>query len=292
MNRLFFHFILLAMSSGLLLCCKREPAPVPNSTFKLVFSNGDIIHEQDISYYDSSTHFIFLKENTTEKPGLTTFKAYVDTAVIYEGIIHPCSFSAPPRTDISISDCFHYGKNIIALQCYTGKGSVMNDPRIIQALAADGRLRNGISCHVAEIQVTPYRDYTRVSCTIVVKNHDKINYYVPDPAKMGNQKFNYFTNGLNFRNTETGVYSFLRWSASMPDWNNVTLNDFTILKSGEDKIFTFESNDYHPMVPGVYEVRFRYQGLNYSAGNFNLNQKDGRVWVGESKYHTDFFLIQ
>ena len=98
---------------------------------------------------------------------------------------------------------------------------------------------------------------------------------------MGELDFNCYTGGLSFLNINTKVSSFLRWSVPNSDWADLTMNDFSILKGGAEVKYTFKSSDYYKMEKGVYKAQFRFCGLKYSLPDFNLSQKDGRIWIGE-----------
>jgi len=263
-----------------------------DSKFKVEFSDGNVITENDLLFYDSSTHFLFLKKDFDFNQSISGFYVFVDNDTIYQGIIHSCVLSTPPLSPFFITDCFHYGNDIIEIGCYTESNDLRNDQRIINALENSGLLHHGLSCNINSIKVNSFNDFSEVICKITLKNNDNINYYILDPEKMGELDFNYFTGGLLFQNIETKVRSFLRWSISNPNFGNLTLNDFSILKSDSGVTYTFKSSDYYKMDKGIYKARFSFCGTKGNTSKFNLNQKDGRIWVGSVPSLLDNIIVE
>jgi hypothetical protein len=265
----------------LLFSCKKENNSDGDGSLKIEFSNGTIITQNDIVFYDSSTRIFFLKNNLPDQK-FTSFDVKLKNQTIYSGQHHACELSSLPKSDIYISGCFLYGSDILEIGAYQGKEPMVNDSRIIQYLESKKLLKKGISCSIKNIEVLNYPGYSKVTCKISLKNHDNNNYYIPDPAKMGESKFSYYTGGLNFYNTGTNTYSFLKWTSPVSDWYTVALNDLSVLKAGAETEIIFTSTDYHSIEKGNYRIRFVFPGLRYSTSTFDLNQSGGRIWVGES----------
>ncbi|MBN2349043.1 MAG: hypothetical protein JXJ22_09410 [Bacteroidales bacterium] len=253
-----------------------------DNNFHLLFSDSTVIHQNDVYYYDSSTHIFFLNKDLEFRHQPTFFKVYAENEKIYQGTIHPCAFSSLPLSIFSISDCFFYGKNCIQVDCQDESNDLRNDPRIINSLENNNLLRNGISCTIDTIQVISHSDFSEVFCGVTIKNHDKANYYILHPETMGELDFVYYTGGLFFRNNETNMFSFLRWSVSHPDWANISMNDFYLLESEKEVSFSFRSSDYYKMETGDYTARFRFMGIYDDQSDLNPVQPNGRIWIGES----------
>ncbi|MDP3433803.1 MAG: hypothetical protein Q8T04_12660 [Bacteroidota bacterium] len=73
----------------------------------------------------------------------------------------------------------------------------------------------------------------------------------------------------------------LRWSVQSGTWSMGNMDDMSLLKKGTKVTYTFQSSDYYKMEPGKYSAKFRFCGTQYCTPNINLNQKNGRVWVGQ-----------
>jgi len=286
--------LILGLIFGLyLISCESESdTNLNDSEFKVEFSDGTLITENDLLFYDSSTHLLFLKWDFDFNQSISGFNVLVNNDKIYQGIIHSCALSSPPPSPFFITDCFLYGNDIIEIGCYTESNDLRNDHRIINALKNSNILHNGLSCHIDTIKVNSFDNYSEVTCTITIKNNDNIDYYILDPEKMGELDFNYFTGGLFFQNIDTKVSSFLRWTISNPDFAYLTMDDFSTLKSGKEVTYTFESSDYYKMDKGIYKARFSFCGTKHNTSKFNLNQKDGRIWVGSVPSLLDNIIVE
>ena len=282
----------LIISLFLISCDPESNINRSDSEFKVEFSDSTLITEDNLLFYDSSTYLLFLKRDFDFNQSMSGFNVFVDNDTIYQGIIHSCVLSTPPPSPFFITDCFHYGNDIIEIGCYRESNDLRNDQRIISALKNSNLLLNGITCRIDSIKVNSFSDYSEVTCTITIKNNDNINYYILDPKKMGELNFNYYTGGLFFQNIDTKANSFLRWSISNPDFGNITINDFSILKGGSEVTYTFKSSDYYKMDKGIYKVQFRFCGTKENTSEFDLNQKDGRIWVGDVKACIDSILVE
>jgi len=282
----------LILSLFLISCDPESNTNRIDSEFKVEFSDGTLITEDNLLFYDSSTYLLFLKRDFDFNQTMSGFNVLVDNVTIYQGIIYPCALSAPPPSPYYILDCFLYGNDIIEIGCYGESNNLRNDQRIISALKNSNLLLNGITCRIDSIKVNSLSDCSEVTCTITIKNNDNINYYIIDAKKMGELDFNYYTGGLSFQNIDTKVNSFLRWSISNPDFGDITINDFSILKGGSEVTYTFKSSDYYKMDKGIYKVQFRFCGTKENTSEFDLNQKDGRIWVGDVKACIDSILVE
>lgn len=252
-----------------------------NDGFKIKFNDGKVLTEKDISFYDRSTHLIFLNGDLELNKNISDFSVSVAEDIIYHGVIHSCILSSPPTSPYIISDCFLYGHNILELGYYGESNDLRNDPRIIDAFDKSNLLRNGISCRIDKVEIQSFENHSQVTCTITIQNNDNINYYILDPKKMGDLDFNYFTGGLTLQNMDTKLTHPLRWSIQSGTWSNITMDDLSLLEKGSKATYTFKSSDYYKLEPGKYSARFQFCGTKHCTPNFNLNQNDGRVWVGQ-----------
>ncbi|MDD2380226.1 MAG: hypothetical protein WCY58_02080 [Mariniphaga sp.] len=273
-------FTFIVLSIAVITSCEEANEPNPNPLFRIEFSDGTQITENNISYYDSSAHLLFLKMDFELDQSFSGFTVFVGNDTVFSGVIHLCLWSSMPKTPHFMTDCFHYGYNILEMGFYGNTNDLRNDPRIINALKSRSLLRNGISCTMDTIEITALENSSRVACTITLENQDDIGYYVLDPAKMGDLHFNYFTGGVTLRNSETKVSYPLRWSVPYVEWDNLSMDHFYLLQKNSKVTFTFQSSDYHRMEPGSYSTWFSFCGPRHNIPEFNLNQPDGRIWVG------------
>lgn len=272
--------MIFSLLSVLFFTSCEEDETILDSEFRIEFSDGTQITANNILYCDSSTHLLFLKGNLELSQSVSDFNLVVNNDTVFNGIIHSCVLSSPPPLPHYISDCFLYGNNILEIGFYGDSNDLRNDPRIINALKNRNLLRNGIGCTIDNIGINPQDNSSQVICTITLKNNDDVDYYIPDPGKMGDLHFSYFTGGLTIKNTNTKISYPLRWSVPYPEWNNISIDDLSVLKKNSTVTFTFQSSDYHKMDPGNYSARFRFCGITHHTADFNLNQENGRIWVG------------
>lgn len=288
-----FNFILtFCFLICLFFSCESEiDKTIKNSMFKLKFSNGTEITETDIKYYDSATHFLYLKENLDFNKSITGYSVFVDDDTIYKGIIQSCALSSLPKSPYFISDCFSNGYNIVEFGFISNSKDLRNDTRIINSLKSDNLLRNGLSCSIDSIVINSFDNYSEVTCKITIANHDTINYYILDKNKMGELDFNYYTGGLSFININTKSRSFLKWSISSPTWSDLSMNDLSILASNSKVSYTFKSSDYYKMENGYYNATFSFRGIS-KDDNLNIEQNDGRIWIGYASATRDSILVK
>jgi hypothetical protein len=293
--------LILGLIFGLYLisCESEKDTNLDDSEFIIEFSDSTLIIENDLLFYDSSTHILFLKQGFDLNQSISGFNVLVDNDKIYAGIIYSCHLSNPPPSPFFIGDCLFYanggGNDIVEMGYYPINPSsidLRNDPRIINALKNSNLLHNGLTCQIDSINVNSFDNYSEVTCTITIKNNDNINYYILDPEKMGEQNFSYFIGGLYFRRIDNQADASLRWLNSNSDWADLTINDFSVLENDSEVTYTFKSSDYNKMDKGIYKVRFNFCGTKHETSKFDLNQDNGRIWVGIVESSNDSILVE
>jgi hypothetical protein len=86
---------------------------------------------------------------------------------------------------------------------------------------------------------------------------------------------------LSFSNVNTGLGSFIKDSNSSRQRDDIGAEDLSLLKSNSSVTYTYKSRNYHAIPAGEYKVRVRFSGIVYTAEDFQLNQRNGRIWVGD-----------
>ena len=285
--------ITLGLLSALSLSsCENENAFNNSDDFRIAFNDGKTITGNDILFYDSSTHLIYLKSGLKLNPDITDFYVLVARDTIYHGIIYSCLLSSMPPSPYFIVDCFQYGNDILEIGYIGDESDLRNDQRIIEAFKNSNKLRNGLSVRLDNVAIQSFEDHSGVICTITVQNNDNLNYYILDPGKMGDLDFNYFTGGITLQNADTRLTYPLRWSVQSGTWSNISPDDLSLLRKGSKVTYTFQSSDYNRMEAGRYSARFRFCGTEHCTPGLNLNHKDGRIWVGSILLKIDDILIQ
>ncbi|NQU04579.1 MAG: hypothetical protein HQ568_00690 [Calditrichaeota bacterium] len=218
----------------------------------------------------------------------TEFALQVNDDIIYIGIIYPELVSAPAPTSFFIASQSYpdFNSSIIQLKYldfYEGTIDLRNDTRIINSLKNSDILHHGIKCIIDSINLSAEND-SSIIYSFTIKNLDDIAYYILDPEKMGNGHFNNYTGGMYLISKETGEYNFPRVDYSLPEWNNIDIDDLSILEAHEETSFTIESSYFHKIVQGSYECNLNYGNLRHLyTFNLTLDQQNGRIWIGGTK---------
>jgi hypothetical protein len=291
------RYLIVVLTLGLLpvlffSSCLNDNTLDEQDEFRIEFNDGTLIAERDILFYDRSTHLVYLKRDLELTPNARDFTVSVAGDSIFNGVIYSCNLSSMPPTPYFIDDCFHYGNNILGIGYQGESNDLRNDPRITDAFKNRNLLRNGISCRIDKVEIVSFENYSRVICTITIQNNDNINYYILDPGKMGDLDFTYFTGGLTLRNMGTKLSYPLRWSVQSGTWSNINTDDLSLLKGGSKVTYTFQSSDYHKMEQGTYSARFRFCGTEHCTRDIKLDQKNGRVWVGQLHAEIDNIMVK
>jgi hypothetical protein len=281
----FYSILILGLMFCVYLNCEVENNTIPDdSEFSMEFSDGTIINEKDIAFYDITTSILFLNKKLNliigkgEPPdGCIEFSVFVDRDIIYQGIIYPdFLYNFVPPANIWISSITYptFESDILPIK---GPRVKINDYRIMMSLGESHLLHHGITCSVNSLKKHPDNDSTLIA-TITINNLDDINYYIPDPVKTGSKRFHYLGSGFEITNIETqNKY----WPISGYDFSldDVTINDLSMVESHNHITFSY-LYIYKSSIPrGLYETFLMYGNLPF-INKLPLTQGKNRVWVG------------
>ena len=284
-----FGFFIFMISNS----CDSDPnVDLNDSDLTIEFSDGILLTENEIDFYDSSTHTYFLKSDLISESPLTDFNIKVNNDSIFGGVFHSCVLSSPPPTHYFISDCFFSGRDILTIGYYGNEENLLNDSRILNSLKENNQFRQGLSCQIDSIRVIESDSQTDVVSTITIKNHDNIAYYIPGINKMGERYYTDYTGGLSFSNINTGLSSFIKDSNSDRQRDDIIIEDLTKLEAKSELTYTYKSRNYHTIPSGEYKVRATFMGIVYTVTDFELNQDDGRIWIGQIGTYKEGIIIE
>jgi hypothetical protein len=282
----------------LLSCKSTTDLDIDTSEFLIVFSDGTIIKEKEISYYDSSTCILFLKDNLRiivgegEPPeSCTQFSIYVNDEIIFNGGLYPdYSFSSIPLNPIYISSKT-YPILESSILPFVGRRKVINDPRIINSLEESSLLCQGVSCAIDTLKIVNNVD-TCLEITITFQNPDNINYYIPDPNKMTVPIFNAFA-GITLYDVETDELNYTTtdfWITS--EWN-FNMSDLSLIEKKDKKTYTYKSPVFRSIETGLYDCGFMIDNnRHFLPIPIPLTQENGKVWVGYCYAPFKWFMIE
>ena len=109
---------------------------------------------------------------------------------------------------------------------------------------------------------------------------------------MGERYNTDYTGGLSFSNINTGLSSFIKDSNNDRQRDDIKIEDLAILEANSKVTYTYKSRNYHEIPNGEYNVRANFMGIVYTASEFELNQDNGRIWVGQIYTNKDGIIIE
>lgn len=272
----------------LLPSCEKEPGiEFKEPAFKLEFLSGTVITENDLLYYDASSHLFHLKSEIDEK-SLSDFSVMISGDTIYQGKIVSSISSAIPDYPYYISDGLFLGNDIIEIRSTIESENLLNDERILKLLSGRNKLRMGLSCWFQHISVSHFCEHrSTVNWEITIKNNDDVDYFVLDPLKMGEQDFLTYTNAYPIF---VGSPAIKIWTGNNPDYYIVDMGSFSILPKNKKVTYSF-SVDYHKIEPGNYKVLSHFQGLR-DREMLNIRQQSRDIWIGALMFEESNFAVE
>ena len=291
MKRLRYPFVFGIILSLWLISC--ESNDDNDSAFLIKFSDGSVIQEDDIVFYDSSTCNLFLYDSLEfdykfgDIPDVSylEFSAFIGDNEIYKGIVYPALVASisPEATFIACYSHPNFKSDIVPIRyvdIHANSEDKRNSTQIINSLEKSNLLHHGITCRIDSINTSPYND-SAVICVFTLKNLDNENYYMPDPNKMGAERFSFCLGGLYLKSKETNDDIFGNWTNSI-GWDILTMDDFSLLESNGEITYTYEYSFNSTINKGAYDCRFYYNLLSgYGTLTMPLAQDNGRIWMGD-----------
>lgn len=244
----------------------------------------------DIQFYDYSTHRIYLKKDCrlffnkfniknclfdaarADKP----FVVVANAKKCYVGSFERPFFQSVPSCPFIIVDT-GYQKNIIEISYsrIIGKNDIRVDSCVKDALKSLGLYRGGISVQLNSVSVNENSDTSTVEYDFTIRNLDQDNLYVIDPDKMGSELFHYFTNGIVFSNGRGRSIESKLKKVKSSDRNQI-MNSLTAIKANTSIERKVELKGYPAIPKGSYKCYFIY----HNPGMEDQLLSDGRPWAG------------
>jgi len=254
--------------------------------FSLVIDDSITYNSNAIDFYDFSSHLIYLKpDNNFSYSNRGAFSVLVDDEEIYTGQMFPMHSSHFPTGALIPCAPTFYNDYIIPVefnQIVDTNGSSNDDPRndsrIIEALKKNNQYKRGFSSEIISVQKT---SDNKVKITIELINRDSDNLLFLDPDKMGLELFHYFTNGLIIKDSQNNSYTH-NLTIEKPDpWDSWEADWLTVIDGNEAKTISLIYDDFDILPAGEYTALFNYPGLKSQIEKEELQQNNGRIWLGE-----------
>jgi len=281
------HLIPWIILISLYSCEENYTDPEIRDGFILVINDTLIYNSNSINFYDFSSHLIYLKEGNFSFSGFGSFSVSVDKEEIYSGQMFPLYSSYLPAGPVIPCAPSFYDDFIIPIEFFqvTDPEGITNedprnDTRIIEALKKYDQYRQGMTMDILSIEKT---DLDKLTMTVGITNHDSETVLIPDPEKMGMELFHYYTNGLTLVDSLNNSYTHKITPEGPNPYDSWEKDWLTEVKENEIRTFTIVYNDFESFPPGNYTARFVYPGMSYQIERKNLEQRNGRIWLGEIK---------
>lgn len=254
--------------------------------FSLVINDSITYNSNSIDFYDFSSHLIYLKAgNNFIFSNRGAFSVLVDNELIYTGQMFPGYSSYLPMGPVIHCAPTFYGDYIIPIgfnQFIDSTGNSNKDPRddsrIIEALKRYKQCKKGLTSKILSVQKL---SNNKVQITIQLTNLDSESLLYLDPDKMGLELFHYFTNGLLIRDSQNNSYTHKLTTEEPEPWDSWKTNWLTMINTDETKIISMTYNDFDILPSGEYTALFSYPGLSSQIEKEELQQNNGRIWLGQ-----------
>jgi len=253
--------------------------------FSLAISDSLIYNSSQIDFYDFSSHLIYLKTGDFTFSDFGGFSVYVDNEVIYTGQMFPLYSSYLPIGPVIRCVPTFYDDFIIPIdffQVTDSEGNTNEDPRndirIIEALKKYNQYRQGLSFEILSLEKL---SSNKLVLTVQITNHDSDVLLILDPEKMGIELFHYFTNGLTIVDSLNNSYTHKITPAQPNSYDSWDDDWFASIKGNETKTIAITYNDFESFPSGQYSARFVYPGMGSQIDREDLEQSNGRIWLGK-----------
>lgn len=254
--------------------------------FSLHINDSIVYNSNQIDFYDFSSHLIYLKNgNSFSYSNRGVFKVLVNNSEIYTGQMFPGYSSYLPMGPVIHCAPTFYGDYIIPIGFNQFIDSVgdsnedpRNDSRIIETLKKNNQYREGLSCEILSVQKISSNN---VKINLQLTNNDSDNLLYLDPDKMGLGLFHYYTNGLLLQDLSNKTFMH-QLTITQPDpWDTWENDWLSIITSNESKTISIIYDNFETITTGQFEAFFNFPGLGSQVDKEDLQQDNGRVWLGQ-----------
>jgi len=254
--------------------------------FSLIINDSITYNSNYIDFYDFSSHLIYLKTgNNFSYSNRGTFSILVDNEEIYTGQMFPMYSSYLPIGPVIRCAPTFYNDYIIPIgfnQFIDTEGNSNDDPRndlrIIEALNKYNQYKKGLSSEILTVQKL---SDNKVKITLQLINLDFDNLLFLDPDNMGLELFHYFTNGLILKDSLDNTFTHNLTIQEPEPWNTWKNYWLSEINGNETKTISITYNDFDNLSSGQYAACFNYPGLGFQIDKEELQQDNGRIWLGE-----------
>jgi hypothetical protein len=235
------------------------------------------LSHSEIKFYDWSSQMFYLKVGKEkEKHSGKYFVLKSGQEPLFLGLfLSSVSSVMPMFPSIIAHDDLFFPSDVVGLGGYgfnENTTSLNKNSEFRIAMENSGLLKEGIKADLLEIKKI---NSTTLEYTFKITNLDLENIYILDPAKMGNSRFHYYTNGVYFRQNETYFsadnFDYTPSEKIDPEW-------YFKLAPGKSITRTVKLNGYRSLPSGIITATFNFPSAKVIKGEWQKN--DGRIWMG------------
>ncbi len=236
------------------------------------------LRHNEILFYDWSAQAFYLKnEKSKESNSSRYFVLKANEEPVFLGyFMSMFSSFVPTFPSIVAHDDFFYPKDVIVLGGYgihETTTSLFEREKFRTVMEKSGLLKEGINVELTGLKRI---NSTTLRYTFKVTNLDLENIYIPDPKKMGESRFHYYTNGVILNK---GEQHFSAQEFEVITSDNIKPQWYYKLTPGETIIRTVTLNGYENLPEGEVNATFYFPGSdNKTTGGWKM--KDGWIWIG------------
>ena len=317
MKQIDYHIALVCFLIGFMGCSATEPENVneSNSNFAIYFladenmraeevmekginevefDSEPWLSEADITFYDFSSHCIYLKTDKSDffeyyaggrfEPILMNkpFVVVAGGTRCYIGSLRSGLLStAPPGPYMDELDLWYYPSDVMHIsKAWSGENDPRSTDQIRDALSDLGLYHGGLEITLESANVHNSSSISTIQYTISITNLDADALLFMDPDLMGSARFHYFTNGVVFHNESGNYWAENRKVISPEPFDSWERSWFTRSGPGESLQRTVELEGYPEIPAGTYDCQLKFshptriaKADRYFAG--------ARYWLGE-----------
>jgi len=268
---------------------------------ELELASSPWLSEEDIEFYDWSSHCIYLKKDKScffgdidsfdlesfyseywrNKPFIVTENANNCYMGYFLSTLSSDIWPYPDITEIYVK---HYPKDVIYIEFpFSFTNDKRNNEDVRNALIDLNLLHEGLYITIDSLWIDN-ADTATVRYMITINNDDTDNLYVLDPDKMGTELFHYFTNGpILYNSTNNKIYNSIYKKIIKPDpFNYYDSNWFTKIESCESIARMIILKGYPHLEEGNYYCSFSFNNPYYINKDERI-LSDGRYWIGPTR---------
>ncbi len=234
------------------------------------------IDRHEIDFYDWSANMFYLRrDKERQKYEGRYFVVTSESKRLFYGFFFPIYASyMPPSPSILAFDNFIYPLNLVELGGFYSLDQKIThqSDEFRRALSDAGLLREGISVNLLDVQKS---GTGKILYTYKVTNSDRETLLIPDPDKMGADRFHYITNGITMSD---GKFHHYTGSSTHTPFNSFDDSWYYALNPGESITRSITQTGFDPIPDGPYSCWFTFPG--HINRNKHYRQYNGRIWVG------------